>query len=76
MSNNTVTTPGADGDFWTDKQPVKTFPEAFEIKVRKFLSTHVNGENSVVGQIIWIIPDYDNLLINLMEFIQNEKSKS
>lgn len=54
----------------------KVFNEAFEIRVRKFLSSHVDGENRVDGNLAWVVEDYDKLLIGLMEFIQNEKCKT
>lgn len=70
MSNLVLT----GSDEFMDKVPMKTFNEAFEIKVRKMLSPHIEGENRVDGEIAWVIKDYDKLLIDLMEFIQNEKS--
>lgn len=65
-SNPTLT--GSD-----DTTPIKTFNEAFEIRTRRFLSPHIDGESRVDGNIAWVIKDYDKLLIELMEFIQHEK---
>lgn len=65
MSNNQVTLGGE----WLDKEPAKSFNEAFEIRTRKFLSSHLVRDD-YAG---YIVPDYDQLLIGLMEFIQNEQ---
>lgn len=58
-----------------DSPNQKVFNEAFEIRVRNFLSPHIDEENRVNGNLAWVVKDYDKLLIGLMEFIKNEQSK-
>ena len=57
--NSTETIIGGDND--GKMKPIKTFPEAYEIKVRKMVSKYVEpGE------------EMDNLVIAIMEFYEKK----
>ena len=67
MSSNVLTTPGADGDFWTDKKPIKTYNEQMEILVWKILESH--KELFIPGMVRGLLVE------DLMKFYENNSDR-
>lgn len=54
-------------------KPIKTFNEAFEAKIRTVVGKNIESELREDGEVAFVVKELDNLIIDIMEFIQNGK---
>ena len=59
--------------YFGTREPIKTFPEAYEIKVRKMVSKNIDSEKRTDGEMAYVIKDIDKLIIDIIEFYENYK---
>lgn len=71
---NEVTTGGK----YNYSKPIKTYPEEYEIKVRRMVSTHLDKETRVDGEVAYVVKDLDELILNIMELheVKHDKNNS
>ena len=59
--------------YFGTREPIKTFPEVYEIKVRKMVGKNIESETRTDGEVANVVKDIDKLIIDIMEFIETCK---
>jgi hypothetical protein len=57
-------------------KPIKTFPEAYEVKVWKMVMDNLDNETRTDGEEVFVVKDLNQLILDIMEFHENRKNKS
>lgn len=53
-------------------KPIKTFPEQYEINVRKVVSNNIEKEIREDGEEAYVVKDLDVLILDIMEFYETK----
>ena len=59
--------------YFGTREPIKTFPEVYEIKVRKMVCKNIESETRTDGEVANVVKDIDKLIIDIIEFYENYK---
>jgi hypothetical protein len=68
MNNKTTT-----GGEFNNSKPFKVFNEHYEIEVRMMVSTHLDKETRVDGEVAYVVKDLDALILDIMELHYEKK---
>ena len=57
-------------------KPIKTFPEKYEISVRKMVGDNLSKDPFTPGgDEVWIVKDLDLLILDIMEFYEDSGNR-